>query len=155
MTHLCHHFVNFDPFSKSTYFNFFLPLGPATQLFRLLNKYRPETKLQKKERLRQEAAKRAESESSTSSKKPPPVVKYGINHVTTLVEQKKAQLVVIAHDVDPIEASANEQALLSANIPASQCGRETVIDWFCVQSWLRTRFLEYVTVLVAIVNWGG
>merc|ERR1711987_22450 len=27
----------------------------------------------------------------------------GINHVTTLIEEKKAQLVVIAHDVDPVE----------------------------------------------------
>ncbi len=36
-------------------------------------------------------------------KKRPVVVKYGINHVTSLVEQGKAQLVVIAHDVDPIE----------------------------------------------------
>jgi len=26
-----------------------------------------------------------------------------LNHVTHLVEQKKARLVVIAHDVDPIE----------------------------------------------------
>ena len=33
----------------------------------------------------------------------PTVVKYGINHVTYLMEQGKAQLVVIAHDVDPIE----------------------------------------------------
>ena len=31
------------------------------------------------------------------------VVKYGINHITTLVEQRQASLVVIAHDVDPIE----------------------------------------------------
>jgi len=31
------------------------------------------------------------------------VIKYGLNHVTTLVESKKAQLVVIAHDVDPVE----------------------------------------------------
>lgn len=31
------------------------------------------------------------------------VVKYGINHVTQLVESGKAQCVVIAHDVDPIE----------------------------------------------------
>ena len=30
-------------------------------------------------------------------------VKCGLNHVTKLVESKKAQLVVIAHDVDPIE----------------------------------------------------
>lgn len=33
----------------------------------------------------------------------PTVVKFGINHVTALVEAKKAKLVVIAHDVDPIE----------------------------------------------------
>jgi len=38
----------------------------------------------------------------TASKKPR-VLKYGINHITALVEQKKAQLVVIANDVDPIE----------------------------------------------------
>merc|ERR1712071_641084 len=31
------------------------------------------------------------------------VLKYGLNHVTTLVENKAAKLVVIAHDVDPIE----------------------------------------------------
>merc|ERR1711872_143215 len=35
--------------------------------------------------------------------KRPNVLRSGINTVTTLVEQKKAQLVVIAHDVDPIE----------------------------------------------------
>ncbi|KNE64142.1 hypothetical protein AMAG_09195 [Allomyces macrogynus ATCC 38327] len=35
--------------------------------------------------------------------KKPIVVKYGINHVTALIEAKKAKLVVIAHDVDPIE----------------------------------------------------
>merc|ERR1711866_5445 len=31
------------------------------------------------------------------------VIKYGLNHVTTLVENKIAKLVIIAHDVDPIE----------------------------------------------------
>lgn len=36
-------------------------------------------------------------------KKKPLVVKFGLNHITTLVESGKAQLVVIAHDVDPIE----------------------------------------------------
>lgn len=39
----------------------------------------------------------------TVDKKKPVVVKYGLNHITTLVENGKAQLVVIAHDVDPIE----------------------------------------------------
>ncbi|XP_041497446.1 60S ribosomal protein L7a-like [Microtus oregoni] len=35
--------------------------------------------------------------------KRPPVLRAGVNTVTTLVENKKAQLVVIAHDVDLIE----------------------------------------------------
>merc|ERR1711900_116825 len=35
--------------------------------------------------------------------KKPIVLKYGINHITNLVESRKAKLVVIAHDVDPIE----------------------------------------------------
>ena len=39
----------------------------------------------------------------TEAKKKPVVVKYGLNHITTLVEQKEAALVIIAHDVDPIE----------------------------------------------------
>ncbi len=30
-------------------------------------------------------------------------MKYGLNHITTLVESGKAQMVLIAHDVDPIE----------------------------------------------------
>jgi large subunit ribosomal protein L7Ae len=30
-------------------------------------------------------------------------VKYGLNHIVALIEAKKAALVVIAHDVDPIE----------------------------------------------------
>merc|ERR1712159_901706 len=43
----------------------------------------------------------AGDEEGTSKK--PLYVKYGINHITKLCEEKKAQLVVIAHDVDPIE----------------------------------------------------
>jgi len=74
----------------------------ATQLFKLLHKYRPETKAEKKQRLTQLAEKKAAGKSETASKKPV-TLKYGINHITNLVESKKAQLVVIAHDVDPIE----------------------------------------------------
>jgi len=33
----------------------------------------------------------------------PIFVKKGLNHCVALIEQKKGQLVVIAHDVDPIE----------------------------------------------------
>ena len=35
--------------------------------------------------------------------KRPNTIRAGTNTVTQLVEKKKAQLVVIAHDVDPIE----------------------------------------------------
>ena len=30
-------------------------------------------------------------------------LKYGLNHVTYLIEQKKAKLVLIANDVEPVE----------------------------------------------------
>jgi large subunit ribosomal protein L7Ae len=33
----------------------------------------------------------------------PRVLKFGLNHVTTLVENKKAKMVLIANDVDPVE----------------------------------------------------
>merc|ERR1712199_109046 len=74
----------------------------ASQLFRLLNNLKPETKAAKKERLAAQAEKIAAGDKSAAGKKPV-CVKMGVNHVTTLVEEKKAQLVVIAHDVDPIE----------------------------------------------------
>ncbi|XP_052489766.1 60S ribosomal protein L7a-2 isoform X1 [Gossypium raimondii] len=103
----------------------------ATSLFKLLLKYRPEDKVAKKERLLKKA--QAEAEGKAPESKKPIVVKYGLNHVTYLIEQvaleflhihrmlyfyceslknnssfiillqNKAQLVVIAHDVDPIE----------------------------------------------------
>ena len=38
-------------------------------------------------------------------------LKFGLNHVTTLVEENKAKLVVIAHDVDPIELVVHLPAL--------------------------------------------
>jgi len=79
-------------------FNNTADLNTANNLFRLLAKYRPEDRTQKRSRLL-EAAK---SKDNAASKKPV-VVKYGINHITALIEAKKAKLVVIAHDVDPIE----------------------------------------------------
>jgi len=74
----------------------------AVQLFKFMDKYRPETKHGKKLRLRRRAEERAQGKPDAPTKRPP-VVRQGFNTVTTLIEQKKAQLVVIAHDVDPIE----------------------------------------------------
>lgn len=45
----------------------------------------------------------AEKDGKATESKKPVCVKFGLDHVTYLVEQCKAQLVVIAHDVDPIE----------------------------------------------------
>merc|ERR1712036_155992 len=74
----------------------------GTQAVKLLDKYRPETKQDKKERLRERAEARAAGKQDAPTKRGP-VVRHGVNTVTTLVEKKKAKLVVIANDVDPIE----------------------------------------------------
>merc|ERR1712225_148914 len=73
----------------------------ASQVFRLLNNLKPETKTEKKERLAEQAEKVAAGGKAAAKK--PVSVKMGMNHVTSLIEEKKAKLVVIAHDVDPIE----------------------------------------------------
>ncbi|KAK9995334.1 hypothetical protein SO802_020020 [Lithocarpus litseifolius] len=73
----------------------------AANLFKLLLKYRPEDKSAKKECLLKRA--QAEAEGKTVEAKEPIIVKYGLNHVTYPIKQNKAQLVVIAHDVDQIE----------------------------------------------------
>lgn len=105
-------------------FSHTLDKNTATQLFKLLNKYRPETKQEKKARL-EAAAKATADDKEAQAKvcmhiiiisesllflfffcqdsKKPLFVKYGLNHCVALIEAKKASLVVIAHDVDPIE----------------------------------------------------
>ncbi|CRG87763.1 60S ribosomal protein L8 [Talaromyces islandicus] len=80
-----------------------LDRNTAAQTFKFLNKYRPESKVEKKERLLKEATAVAEGKKKEDVSKKPYAVKYGLNHVVGLVENKKASLVLIAHDVDPIE----------------------------------------------------
>lgn len=144
-------------------FNHTLDKATVVQLFKLLNKYRPEegqakkrrrlevaTLLAKAKRMDAAARKNAKAHKAAVEKKAAPAakkekkakrtpeeakaaaaapkaaapaakpsqvrdvlaslaakkpifVKKGLNHVTSLVEKGKAQLVVIAHDVDPIE----------------------------------------------------
>jgi len=79
-----------------------LDKNQASNLFRLMSHYQPESGAEKKARLL-ETAKAEEKSSDVKAAKKPKFVKYGLNHITSLVEQKKAKLVVIAHDVDPIE----------------------------------------------------
>lgn len=77
-------------------------------MFKLLSKYKPETHKEKKARLIKEADSKVANKDAKDSKKglkgPKPItIKFGLNHVTQLVESGSAKLVVIAHDVDPIE----------------------------------------------------
>jgi large subunit ribosomal protein L7Ae len=80
-----------------------LDRNTAAQTFKLLNKYRPESKAEKKERLHKEATAVEEGKKKEDVSKKPYAVKYGLNHVVGLVENKKATLVLIPNDVDPIE----------------------------------------------------
>jgi len=79
-----------------------LEKNQAANLFRLLAHYRPETPQEKKQRLLKTAADEVKGKELDPANKPR-VVKFGLNHVTTLVENRKAKLVIIAHDVEPID----------------------------------------------------
>lgn len=79
-----------------------LDKNQAAELFSLLLKYQPETKAAKQQRLEAKAAAVANKE-QVQTAAPAPMIKFGLKHVTSLIEKKKAKLVVIAHDVDPIE----------------------------------------------------
>jgi large subunit ribosomal protein L7Ae len=104
-----------------------LPKNEAADLFKFLVKYQPEDKAAKKARLSAAASNEAAGGAAASGAAPA-VIKYGLNHgthidshlssflrlsthcastprsaVTKLIEDKKAKLVIIAHDVNPIE----------------------------------------------------
>jgi len=83
-------------------FNKALDKNQATETLNLLIKYKPETKEAKEARIAKTAAAVASKE-KVAATTPPAVLKFGLKHVTTLIEQKKAKLVLIAHDVNPIE----------------------------------------------------
>ena len=65
----------------------------STQLFKLLEKYRPETRAEKKLRLKARAEEQAKSGKPDRATKRTNVIRSGMNTVTSLIEKKKAQLV--------------------------------------------------------------
>ena len=74
----------------------------------MLSKYQPETHKDKANRLKSDA----EAGKAAAKKGDKPLhLKFGLNHVTTLIEENKAKLVVIAHDVDPVELVVHLPAL--------------------------------------------
>lgn len=74
-----------------------LDKNQAANVFRLLSHLRPESHAEKRLRLKEQADGKGQADQK------PRFVKFGINHVTDLVESRKAKLVIIAHDVNPIE----------------------------------------------------
>jgi len=80
-----------------------LDKNQASNLFRLLAHYRPESSEEKNSRLKARAAEEAKGNAAPQKSEKPMFVKQGLNHVTNLIEAKKAKLVVIAHDVEPME----------------------------------------------------
>merc|ERR1712002_523673 len=98
-------------------FSMTLDRPTATQVFKLLDKYRPESREAKKASALNKAEKKVDGKDVAPAKRFP-VVMAGLNTVTTMVEKKKAQLVVIAHDVDPIELVMHLPALCrKMNVP--------------------------------------
>ena len=84
----------FDPLDKDT----------TKKVYKALENYTPETKKEKKERLKKEAKDQVKDKKDKKKDGKKPIsLKCGLNHVTYLVEQKRAKLVLIAADVDPIE----------------------------------------------------
>ena len=83
-------------------FNLAVNKDQTKGLLKLLKKYSPETKKEKKARLLAKAQEKVDNAKKDDATRPR-VLKFGLNHVTTLVENKTAKLVVIASDVDPIE----------------------------------------------------
>ena len=85
---------------------FLNPLDRSTtkQVINLFKKYSPETRKEKKDRLKKEAQNEVKEKDKKKKEGPKPsYVKCGLNHVTYLIEQKRAKIVLIAADVDPIE----------------------------------------------------
>ena len=136
-----------------------------------MTKYMPETRKEKQTRLK------AAAEAGAQGKTAKPIhLKFGLNHVTTLVEEGKAKLVVIAHDVDPIETVLHLPALCrrkdvpycfirgKANlgklchmktatcVALTECGKEDFQDLQTLQVNFREQFNNNAK---ALKQWGG
>jgi len=79
-----------------------LDANATSSLFKLLGKYRPEERAAKRKRLLQVAQARTKG-NTTAVQKKPLSVHSGANRIIRLIEKKKAKLVILAGDVNPIE----------------------------------------------------
>jgi large subunit ribosomal protein L7Ae len=89
----------------------------AQRVFKFMELYKPEEEKAKRLRLKNEAALKAKGEKIPEVTKKPTLT-YGVQEVVAMIERKKAQFVVLAHDVDPIELIIYIPALCrKLNIP--------------------------------------
>lgn len=84
-------------------------------LLKLLKKYAPETRKERRERLKKVAAEKVKDAKKTVATKRPISVVTGLQEVTRAIEKKSAKLVVIANNVDPIELVLWLPSLCRAN----------------------------------------
>jgi len=120
-----------------------LDANAAGSLFKLLLKYRPEAFDQKRARLLQVAEARAKGEVPETLKRPLTVV-HGANEVIKAIEGKRAKLVILPHDVDPVE--------LVVSIPT--LARKLDIPYVIVKSKARLGVVarRKTTAAIAIVD---
>jgi len=83
-------------------FNLTLDRHTKKEIFKFSKKYKPEDRVARKDRLSKIAQGKLDNKEAKHTRKPH-ALKCGIQRVTRLIEQKRAKLVLIAHDVDPIE----------------------------------------------------
>jgi len=79
-----------------------LDRSTALQVFNLCNKYKPQSKQAKKAALTLRAQKKTDGNPDAPVARKA-VLTAGIREVTSSIMQKKAKLVLVAHDVEPIE----------------------------------------------------
>merc|ERR1712226_1537738 len=122
----------------------------ATQAFKLLDKYRPETKQEKKQRLRERAEARAAGKPDEPTKRKP-VVRHGVNTVTTLVEKKKAKLVCIAKNKARLGRVARRKTVSCLAITETESSDRPALNKL-VES-VKTNFNERADEIKR--HWGG
>jgi len=80
-----------------------LDRSTRNDLLKLVKKYAPETRKERRTRLATVAADKAKNPKKTVSTKRPVAVVTGLQEVTRAIEKKTAKLIVIANNVDPLE----------------------------------------------------
>jgi len=89
-----------------------LDKNATENVYKLLRKYRPEDSQTKRARLTKIAKARAFGHGANVQQwKKPIAVVHGIRQVVSAIEAKKAKLVLVAHDVDPVELVVTIPAL--------------------------------------------